>query len=371
MRIYVCLLFMFLAALESGSVRAALNSPNVSANTLLLYRNSNFSRDAANTVRNGFDLQEAELAFFADVDPYSRLNMLLSVHPVYTLNTATNKVEESFTVEPEELFAESNHVPSLTLKAGKFKAAFGRHNLLHTHAQPFVDAPVVNAVLLGDEGLNDVGLSVAYLLPTAWFSELTAQYLRGEGENKEFSSATPSDAVGLVHWKNLWDLSDALTFELGGSYAKGANSLQGMTALAGSDISFKWRPESGGKYRSWILAGEFIRRKLEQPAADNEIGGGWNVWGQYQFAERWSALVRYDHLRVKGSDAAANPDNVLPNIVTKKYSAALVFSATEFSSFRAEYNYAHGPVAANGEANERKIYLQANFTIGAHPAHSY
>lgn len=58
----------------------ALKSPNVSANALFLGRHSNFGSNDLSEERNGFDLQEAEVAFYADVDPYSRLNVLLSVH---------------------------------------------------------------------------------------------------------------------------------------------------------------------------------------------------------------------------------------------------------------------------------------------------
>jgi hypothetical protein len=361
---------VLLLCLGSQAQGAALNSPNVNANALFLYRNSNFAKEETSTVRNGVDIQEAEVAFYSEVDPYSRLNILLSVHPEYELDSTTNKIKQSWAIEPEEAFAETNHIPLTTLRIGKFKAAFGKHNQLHTHAYPFVDAPVANTSLLGDEGLNDVGLSAAVLLPFSWYSEVTGQYLRGEGENQEFNSPSPGDAVGLGHWKNLWDLSDAMTMEVGASYAQGKNSLRADTTLAGADLTFKWRPTSGGKYHSWILAGEYLNRKLEQPGVNAEKGDGWNAWGQYQFTERWAGLARYDHLKVEGADSTVNT-NALQNITTKKYSAALVFNATEFSSYRLEYNYVDGPASAAGETIERKIYLQANFTIGAHPSHAY
>lgn len=363
------LLFLSILAAQTNA-QTALNSPKVSANALFLYRNSNFANSEQSTVRNGPDLQEAEVAFYSDVDPYSRLNVLLTVHPEYELNSTTNRVEQKWAVEPEELYAETNHIPLTTARIGKFKAAFGKHNPLHTHVYPFVEEPLANSALLGEEGLNDVGVSAAVLLPVSWYSEFTGQYLRGEGENAEFNSPSPSDGVGVGHLKNLWDLNDDLTLESGFSYAKGKNSLRGQTDLAGADLTFKWRPSSGGKYHSWILAGEFIQRTLEQPGTQDEHGRGWNIWGSYQVAERWSALLRYDHLDVHGSDSALNL-NALANQTSKRYSAALVFKATEFSAYRLEYNQGEGARAVNGQTVERKIYLQANFTIGAHPSHAY
>lgn len=365
--------FLFLAALRPAGALAenSLRSPNISGNALFLYRGSNFGKeDVATDNRNGLDLQEAELAFYADVDPYHRLNMTLTVHPEYTLDAATNKITQAWKIEPEELFAESSDWPLTTLKVGKFKAAFGKHNLLHSHAYPFVDAPVVNAALLGDEGLNDLGLSAAILLPIPWYSELTLQYLRGEGENGEFSSPTPGDGVGLGHWKNLVDLSEALTLEAGASYAQGSNYLLTQTKLSGLDLTFKWRPSEGGKYQSWIFGGEYLERDLDQPGVPAEKSRGGYIWTQYQFAERWAVLARLDRLEVKGADAAVNA-SALANLTTTKSTAGVVFTPSEFSAYRLEYSRAQGPPSAIGETTENKIYLQANFTIGAHPSHGY
>lgn len=365
---YRKLVIMVILSLNSVAF-GSVNSPNISANGLFLYRNSNFAKEDTDTVRNGLDLQEAELAFYSDVDPFSRLNLTLSIHPEIELESSTNKVKQNWIIEPEEAFAEINSLPDTILKMGKFKAAMGKHNQMHTHAFPFIDAPIANSSLLGDEGLNDIGLSAAVLLPFSWFSEVTGQYFRGEGENKEFNSDHPNDGVGLGHWKNLWDFSDSLTMELGGSYAQGANSMKGNTSLLGADVTFKWKPLSGGKYHSWVFAAEYLNRNLEQPGADSEKGLGWNIWSQFQLSEQWVIGVRYDHLKVEGADSTVNP-NALDNISTKKYSAALIFTATEFSSYRLEYNQAEGPIKSN-QSVERKIYLQANFTIGAHPSHTY
>ena len=346
-----------------------LKTPDISANALFLYRNSNFAKQETDTTRNGLDIQEAEIAFYSNVDPYSRLNILLTVHPQYTLNTSTNKIEEKWVVEPEELFAESDIISGTTFKLGKFKAAFGKHNLLHTHAYPFVDAPIANSTLLGDEGLNDVGVSAATMIPVSWYSEITLQYLRGEGENSEFNSGDPNnDGVGVLHFKNLFDTNEALTTEFGLSYAQGRNALGGSTLLTGADLTWKWRPNSGGRYHSGILGLEYINRVLEQPGNSREKGDGLTGFVQYQFAERWAGLARSEILKVVDS-AATNP-NVLPNDTTEKNSLALVFTATEFSAFRIEYSQSHGP-EKNNESNEKKIYLQANFTIGSHPAHAY
>lgn len=364
-------LFIFVLGLFLSHEAFCLSSPNVSANALFLYRNSNFHKEDADPANldsapNGINIQEAELQFYSDVDPYTRLSLLLSIAP--SLESDGTNIEEKWGIEPEEAFAESNIIPNVTLKIGKFKAFMGKHNILHTHAYPFIEAPLANIKLLGDEGLNDAGLSAAVLVPTTWFNELTLQYLRGQGENDEFKSPSPGSSVELVHWKNLFDLSEALTMEVGGSYAQGENSFRKKTTLTGADLTFKWRPSEGGRYQSLLWTIEYLGRTQSQDGVDDEKGNGLASWLQYQFAERWSALYRYDTLTIKDTFDLTG----LPNDTWKRNSIGLQYRASEFSSFKLEMDQRTGGLtAANGDEIENSIFLQANFTIGAHPAHAY
>ena len=337
----------------------AITTPSVSANTLFLYRNSNFHNEDINVTSpdqapNGLDLREAELQFYSDVDPYTKLNLLLSIGSQYTTDGTT--VSRAWSISPEEVFAESNVVDAVTFKLGKFKGAMGKQNTLHTHAFAFIESPLVNQALLGDEGLNDNGVSAAILLPTSWFNELTVQYF--SGQNEEFNPPTRSSGVGLAHWKNLFDLNDELTLEAGLSYASGNNSFLGKTTLSAADLTLKWRPSVGGRYTSFIWATEYLQHNLAKKGLDEDISFGISSWFQYQFAERWSANYRYDDLTEVSK--------------TERHSVGLNYIPSEFSSFRLEYNQTHGPlINAAAENTEKTIFLQANFTIGAHPSHTY
>ncbi len=349
----------------------ALSTPNISANALFLYRNSNFHKADKDPLNldsdpNGLDIQETELQIYSDVDPYTRLNLVLSIAPSYESDGTA--VEQKWGIEPEEAFVESNILPSTTLKIGKFKAFMGKQNLLHTHAFSFIESPLINKNLLGDEGLNDVGFSAAVLLPAAWYSELTLQYLRGKGENAEFNSPSPSEGVGLAHWKNLFDLTSDLTLEVGTSYASGMNSFKKITSLVGADLTLKWRPTTAGNTQFVAWATEYLGRTQAQSNFDDEKGSGLVSWIQYQFIERWSVLYRFDSLKIENTfDSAA-----LPNQTSSRHSAGLMFSPSEFSNYKLEFDQRKNDVAnANNETVEKTIYLQANFTIGTHPSHSY
>jgi hypothetical protein len=349
----------------------SLTGPSTSANALFLYRNSNFHKDDRNVSNpdqtpNGIDVREVELQFYSDVDPYTRLSLLLSMAPKYKSDGTA--VSEEWGIEPEEAYAETLTLPGVALKLGKFKAPLGKHNLMHPHAFPLIEAPLANVKLLGDEGLNDAGVSAAILLPTLWFNELTVQYLRGKGENSEFNSQSPGEGVGLIHWKNLLDLSDELTVELGGSFAQGGNSYRKTTSLSGADLTFRWRPTEGGKYTSVLWASEYLSRTQSQAMAFDEQGSGLASWVQFQFAERWSAVYRFDALVVRNTFDAVN----LPNDNWERHSLGIDYSPSEFSTYRLELDQRHGGApSSSGNVTERAIYLQANYNIGAHPAHSY
>ena len=332
-------------------------NPDTSVNFLtLIQRDTLRGNDRDRTPHNGMQLQEAEVQFFSDVDPYFTANALFSI------SKKTGSTD--FGIDPEEVYAETTSIPVVTFKLGKFKAAFGKHNTLHTHAFPFIDAPLINQDLFTDEGLNEAGVSASILVPTPWFTELTLQGL-GTGNETFLKSSNAGDIAQLVNLRNLWDLSNSTTVEWALYGIRGASAFSANSNAYGTDLILKWRPEEGGKYHALVFANEYINALVSQAGLVNAASftrerlGGLASWLQYQFAERWWIQGRGEYEGIPHSAAFA---------IKRKQSALLGFNFSEFSAFRLQGDH---QLTDGGSPHEYRIALQWNITIGAHPAHSY
>jgi len=254
----------------------------------------------------------------------------------------------------EEGFVTTLGLPySLALKAGKFYAELGRHNLLHAHAFPFIDAPLVSERLLGEEGLNETGLGLSALLPLPWYAELNGQALNGDHEL--FASPKGRDLLYLGHLKNFWELGPSATLELGSSWAGGNNQEGHTSALAGVDLTLKWRA-AGPRTRALVWQSEYLRARSNLPAGTEKQGGLYSLL-QYQFARRWWAQARWDLVglpRPRGAERA------------HRLSGLLALVPSEFSALRLQYSRLD-----EGGGGTDQVQMQYNFTIGSHPAHRY
>lgn len=358
MRSFPFALLLGALAIPTGSARAAGKpfNPDISVNFLgLAQYDSAFSDDRTVLPHNGLSLQEAEMQFLSDVDPYFRANALLSL--------SQKAGSTDFGLDPEEVFLETISLPYVTVRAGKFKMALGKHNQLHTHAWPFIDQPLINFRLLGDEGLNENGVSAAALAPfVPWFMELTLQGFSLSNSNV-YNYYSSGQLGGLAHLKNLWDLNEDTTMEFGLSATEGKNQFGYQASVLASDLTFKWRPAEGGKYHALIWSTEYLYGQrpglMDANGNSQEKLGGLATWLQYQFAERWWAQARYENVGTQRSPILG---------VVNKETVLLALAPSEFSGFRLQYDWTQDQARPR---NDHGIAFQYNVTIGVHPAHSY
>lgn len=331
---------LFLGARTSDELSSELSSGLLSglSSELSSGPEGEHGHDAGNST--GLRVQELEVQFTSFVDPYWKAEVILAL-------------PGGDGVEVEEGYVTSLGLPGdVQLKVGKFYAELGRQNLLHTHAYALIDAPQAHQHLLGDEGLNEAGLSLSWLSPMPWFMEVTGQVL--DGVNERFDSDAGADLLYVGHVKSFHELGDATTVEVGASRGTGANHDGHVSTIVGGDLTIKWQPPHAATRRALIWQSEYLRASDDGPG--NTAEGGLYSQVQYQLARRWWVTSRLDLMGLPGHGADRDWGA----------SALLALVPSEFSSVRLQYSH----LRAEGETSHR-LLMQLNVTIGSHPAHRY
>src|SRR5580765_8340508 len=235
-----------LAIAQTASMFSNLANPAIGLNAL-------FSGRAVPNLPEAYGLHfdEAELSLISVVDPY------------WTLAGNIVFVGDG-TVDPEEIWVRNTSLPSVQLKLGKLRGMFGKHGLLHTHAFPFIQAPIVMSNTIGEEGFKDAGLEAAWLTPLPWFAELTGgvyQALDVSDNNPlDFGSQRHDNLPWLGHFKNQFDLNDETTLEAGASYLQGRGSDDLVHSAVGADVTVRNVPARSSNRSGWILQGEWLEK---------------------------------------------------------------------------------------------------------------
>jgi hypothetical protein len=336
-------LIIILIAFNTATAKSKGKSfnPDLGVNMLFLAKQSD--RDSS---EDGMKIEEMELQFSSDVDGYFTSNAYFAIA----------KEKGSWGIEPEEVYIETISIPYVTIRVGKSKMPMGKHNQLHAHTYTFINVPLINTNILGDEGLNETGVGVSALIPVPWFSELDLHLTQGDNGDLFNSDHNDNKAV-ITHFKNLWELSSSMTFEFGLSAAQGKNTDHQDTKLLGSDLTLKWRPIKGGEKKSIEWGMEYLQ-KDRKGASDGKLSG-LVTHVKYQLGKRWYTQYRYDYLGLNKNSRSNNPN--------KRHTALLAFLPSEFSSIRMQYE-----TISDGQVeNEKRASFQFNISIGAHPAHRY
>jgi hypothetical protein len=325
-----------------GSAAKALN-PDISLNGDFL------GSMGHNEVRPvpGLEMHEAELGIQSVIDPYARGDVFIS------FGDTGVSVEEAFvtlTALPGEFVA----------KIGKMRADFGKVNLTHNHALAWTDRPLVTENLVnGEDGINDMGVSVSRILPAPGdlFLEATAQMFRGDSGDL-FRSSQKNDVSFVGHLRGYEDLTENTNLELGYSYAQGHNELghDFLTKLHGIDVSLRWKPLRRSIYNSLLWRSEFVWSQRDQLPMQQKAFGMYSSL-DYRLDQRWTVGTRFDW----SQRATAS------NQLDRGGSAVLTYWMSEFSQARAQYRF----VRYDGRQDGNELRLQLIFVMGAHGAHPF
>jgi len=336
--------------------------------TAFLDIGGSWSSDTDNKARNRFTLREAELDFRAAVT--RRADGVLVIAIGEEIEDPFGDVETDWEFDLEEGYLDVNTLPwDFALRAGKFRSAFGRNNLLHTHDLPQVTRPLAVQAFLGPEGLATVGASLSWLVPNPWdqYVELAVQVVNADGGSDSPILDGPSAAnpAVLSHLKLFRDVGDNGSLELGTSLlysrASGARD-DGYTV--GADVTYMWRNPAAPDFRNLLFQGELFWTNGDFEEGSRNHYRGFYVFGQYQFAQNWYTGIRYDYTEFPNLDARLKSES---DWAISPYVSWYLFEALRL---RLEYQHLDRD-QVDRSGTEDAILLGLTFFIGAHPPHPY
>jgi hypothetical protein len=301
-------LVVWVAASVSVSAQTTVN-PDISVIPRFMLSSNDGERLAEGIrqwSRPEFSFQELEMAVQAYLNPYSRADIMLAL-PGPDVENVKLGIEEVYATVLRGLPGDLN------LRFGKYRAEFGKLNMVHPHAWPFVTQPLVEERFLGEEGLNDLGISISALLPTGEiYTRLTMDLLRGGSIG---GGAGIADTTGARPWyatsgrlSGFFSLGEYSDLETGVSLYTGIHDPYNRERFWywNLDCKYKYRPDS---YTSLTVQGEYLvnRRQARQngnhiafltpQGAPEERGvttSGLYAYADYQFMKIFSIGVRWD-----------------------------------------------------------------------------
>jgi outer membrane receptor protein involved in Fe transport len=367
--------------------------------------------DGHGALERGFNLREVEFAFSATVDPYFDAFVMF--------------VFDGDEIELEEAFVTTRALPAgLQAKFGKFLSDVGYINKQHPHSWDFFDRPLVNELLFGDHGLQETGVQLTWLAPTAQYLRFGVEALQGEtsgianhiGEEAPINGTERilEEASGPRLFTSFVKFAPDLGFDhalqVGASYGY-ASSFQnseehstrfedheGTASFWGVDGVYKYTPGgSVGGQGAIKLQGEYFYRKRDidrrdvyfachpagidcaDPAAVWQIGDvaneqsfserqdGYYLQALYGLAPRWNTGLRVEQVGLTNRTGRGGGESWDDS---RRYSAVLSFMPTEFSRLRLQYS--RGDIAVEGERESfNQLFLQFQMSLGVHGAHTF
>lgn len=357
-------------------------------------------------LERGFNIRELEIGIQATVDPYFDAFAMLTL-------------DNDGGMELEEAYATTRALPAgLQLKFGKFLSDIGYINRQHPHQWHFTDRPLVNQLIFGDHGLQDLGVQLSWLAPSENFLQLGLELLQGKGEGfanyqggevlegfddeRELTERTgPRMATTFARYSP--DLGDDHTMRIGvsGGFVSQFHEVEehgsrfvdadGDAWFAGVDWVHKYDGGGFRGHRNWQLQAEYYYRVKNFDLLVTPITGpthpaqalegayrhrqdGVYLQGVYGIAPRWQVGASYDGVGFTNRIGQHSPG------ASHRYTGMLSFAPTEFSRLRLQYAYGdiltaevENIVEIEGTEREdfHQVFLQFIVGLGAHSAHAF
>jgi hypothetical protein len=351
------MLFAGILILAAGVARGqTLTNPDLSAiGDMRVVTRSSEAADSAGTRQLSFQFKELELALNAYLNPYMRADVFLGIS-----GDGIEIEEANFTI--------LRGLPlSLQFNAGKYLLDFGRINQQHSHQWAWIERPLMNQQMMGDEGLRVVGVRASTLIALGDNAVTITGSAFGSdafAEEDAPDDGTPEQTMGNGRITVFRQLSDFWDLEVGGSFLAGeydpAQSLS--LQMSEADVKIKWRPDT---YRALVWTGQ-VNTSQRDVAADDSLATVTTVDATGAFTslelvwhKRWSA----------GGFLDWTQDPVVADEEAHAQGAFFAFSPAEETA-RFSLVFRHQTSDATDYA-DNSLNLQFLWALGPHKPHSF
>ena len=305
------------------------------------------------------NIREIDFGFDTAIDQWAYGTALFTVH---------NEAGEYF-VELHEAYFEFNQLPyNFFLKLGNFFMDIGRLNNRHRHSWKFTKAPLVHEELFDDEGVEDFGGELSFLMPLSFYQEFKVGMFNGRtfGHSHDEDLKKPNPLfTGRI--KNFFLLGESLGTQVGFSYLRYNvdEDPKNYWEIGGLDLTFK---QQRGALQSFEWSTEFWYRKEYFAQGESRERYGyysfigyqpWSRWKMWHFGLRWDHFVRRKDFDAALGEKLDKHDFGQTLSVTLKPSE---FSYFRFSVERQDYYK---------KEDEYLLLIQADFVLGYHKPHIY
>jgi len=323
----------------------------------------------------------------SDLTASGPVGSLLRAQATASFETHDGKLERGV----EEAWLETTALPmGLQLRAGRFASQIGYLNQQHSHADDFVERPLLYRAFFGGHW-NDDGLRLNWTAPTPYYLMFGVEALAGKRLVEEIANTRRTPGVATAVVKLGADLNRSNSWQLGLSYIHNRReaAVEDEHAHEGEeghdhdddhghgarfsgrktwmvDATWKWAP--GGNNRDQQLRIGFEAARITglnryAGSGDRHVSSALSaVW---RFNPSWEVGARADWLRVR-----VPHEDHFDRGRLREHAVMLAWKPTHMQSLRLQYSRQQEAVAFEDPAR-RALQLQYLLAFGAHGAHAF
>lgn len=323
----------------------------------------------------------------SDVTASGPVGSLFKAHVGAMFETHEGKLEQSI----EEAWVETTRLPAgLQARAGRFASQIGYLNQQHSHADDFVERPLLYRGFFGGHW-NDDGLRLNWTAPTPFYLMLGAEAFRGKRLVEETANSPRNPGIATLAAKTGADLNRDHSWQLGLSHihsrreaateehghgesdeghthehdhAHGAQFSGRKTWMI--DATWKWAPGGNNREQQVRLGFEAARiTGLNRLAASSDKHEANAITAVWRFRPEWEVGARVDWLR-----ARMPHEDHFDSVLLRERALMVAWKPSHMQSLRLQVTTQRDAVGFEKPA-KRSVQLQYVLAFGAHGAHAY